>query len=241
MDNIDRIDKYLQGNMDAGEKQAFEAEMAATPALAEEVELQRDMLVFLQQKEKRSHLKSQLEEVGKGYFQKEEAKVIPFVQRRRVWLLVATAAAVIALLIVGRWITRPSLFEEYAQFPPLALAEKSAGAVDWSQAERAFQSGDYATASSLLADYSTQYPNDALARIYLGISRMELDQTVEAQQIFAGITSADPTLKDFANWCLALNYLKANDRPKCRATLQKIQASSAYYDKAQELLGRLKG
>lgn len=240
-DNIERIDRYLTGVMTVAEKEAFEAELASSPALAEEVAVQRDMLVFLKQQEKRARLKSQLGEIGKDYFQKVDdttttPKVIPFVQRRRIWLALATAAAVIALLIVGRWITQPSLFEEYADFPPLALAEKSSNAVDWSQAERSFQSGNYSSAASLLADYRAQHPHDALAGIYLGICRMELGQTDEARQIFTSFTNVDPGLQDFADWCLALNYLKADDRTGCRQVLLKIQPSSAYYEKAQELL-----
>lgn len=241
MNNIDRIDRYLSGAMEAEEKQQFELDLATDAQLAEDLALQRDMAVFLKNKTQRSALKSQLRGIGEEYFKAPEqpAKVVQMPPRRR-WLWASAAAAAIVLLLVWQFLLSPTLYEQYAQYPPLALAEKASTANDWSQAETAFNTGDYATAETQLSEYLEQYPNDQLARLYLGICKMEQNQSTEAQQIFSNFATADASIRDYADWYLALNYLKSEDLQACREALQKIAPSSAFQAQAQDLLGRLK-
>lgn len=242
-DNTGRIDRYLNGNMEAEEKQAFDAEVASNPQLAEEFILQREMTDFLRRKEGRNALQNQLSDIGSDYFKsaQEPAKIVQMPQRRLRWIMTASAAAVIALLLVWQFLLAPTLYDQYAKYAPLALAEKSATTnVDWSQTEAAFNAGDYKTAETQIAQYLTAYPNDQLARLYLGICKMELDQLQEAQQIFQTFANADVSLKDYADWYLALSYLKADDTQSCQKVLQEITPNSSLYDKAQELLKKLK-
>jgi anti-sigma factor RsiW len=128
MDNIERIDRYLNDQMNAEEKQAFDAEIAANPKLAEELSLQRDMNNFLQRKDRRELLQNQLKDISGDYFKTEQeqasAKVVQLPRRRLRWMIAASAAAVIALLLVWQFLLAPTLYDQYAQYAPLALAEK---------------------------------------------------------------------------------------------------------------------
>lgn len=243
MDNTARIDRYLSGDMEVGEKQAFESELASDPALAEELALQRDMAVFLQRKDRRSALKEQLKGLGNEYFKqpKEPAKVVSLPRRRLLWTVAASAAVVLALIVAWQFLFNPSLYDQYARYPALALAEKSTdGPMDWSRAEEAFNTGDYATAETLLAQYLDQFPGDQLALLYLGICRMELDRLDEARQIFRGLATADASIKDYADWYLALSFLKSGDKASCLEVLQQISPSSSLYGKSRELTKELK-
>ena len=246
-DTIARIDRYLNGAMNAAEQAAFEAEVEADPSLATDLALQRDMSLFLQRKDRRAALQQELGNLGKDYFQTTAttatepptAKIVPIGRARLRWLTVAAAAAVL-LILVWPWLTSPSLYEQYAQHPPLALIEKSADApVDWSQTETAFNTGDCKTASAQLEEYLAQYPEDQLARLYLGICRIELDEGEAARELFSSLLTADVSIRDYAEWYLALSYLRAGEREACRAVLQDIAPASTLYARAQELLERL--
>lgn len=241
MDKTERIDRYLSGTMDAAEQQSFEAELANNPQLSKDLAVQRDMVHFLQNQHQKNALQTQLKSLGEDYFiqHRTPGKIIGLPQKRFLGIASALAAAAVILLLLWQFWSAPSLYDEFAQHPQLALAEKSAGAPNWAATETAFQSGDYATAETQLTQYTTQYPNDRQARLYLGICKMELNKTQEARLIFQDFGDADAALKDFADWYLALNYLKAGDEASCRTALNAIAPASSYFDRAQLLLKRL--
>jgi TolA-binding protein len=231
MDNTARIDRYLSGGMDAAEKQAFEAELATDAQLAEDLALQRDMDVFLRRQKQRKALQSQLEGM-------RGAKTASLPRRRLLWAAAISAAAALAFFVLRPALFGPS-YERYAQFPTLALAEKSAGAQDWSLAETAFNEGDYAAAAPLLEAYVAAFPADRQALLFLGICKMELDRHEEARQIFRSFSGDDPSLKDYADWYLALSFLKTKDIEACRAALEDISPESGFYEEARGLMRRL--
>ncbi len=240
MDNTERIDRYLSGTMDAAEKQNFEAELENNAQLAEDLALQRDMAHFLSKRDSRSALKTQLNTIGSEYFlsqQAEPGKVVRMPLRRLLGI-VAAAAAVVLLLVWQFW-NGPSLYDTFAQHPPLALTEKSAGGTDWSITERAFKAQDYVSAEKQLLQYLELHPDDLQARLYLGICKMELNKTDEAKEIFLSFKDADASMRDFADWNLALNYLKAGQTASCREVLSRIEPTSSYFGSAKQLLNRL--
>jgi len=72
MNQQERIDKYLNQQMEAAEQAKFEAELATNPDLSESVDLQRDIASFF--KEKTPALEAILAEEGNRHFQKETGK-----------------------------------------------------------------------------------------------------------------------------------------------------------------------
>jgi hypothetical protein len=68
---------------------------------------------------------------------------------------------------------------------------------------------------------------------------MELDKLDEARQIFRDFTNADASIKDYADWYLALSYLKVNDKVTTQRILQNIRTNSSLYSQAQELLVKI--
>lgn len=242
MDNTARIDRYLTGAMDPAERQAFEAEMTADAQLAEDVTLQRDMGAFLRRREHRSALQAQLKDIGRAHFQpeKKETKTVSMSRRRILWIGAMAAAAGLALFLLRPLLFPPDLYDRYAEFPALALAQKSsAGPADWSAAETAFNSGNYAAAEAPLEQYLAAFPADMQAQLYLGICKMELDKHAEARQIFGALAQSGESFKDYAQWYLALSYLKSGDAAATQKTLDEIPDSSPFYKKAKELAARL--
>ncbi|MFM9951031.1 MAG: tetratricopeptide repeat protein [Saprospiraceae bacterium] len=243
MDNTERIDRYLSGAMDATEQQRFEQELSDDAQLVKDLAVQRDMAHFLQHQAKKSALQTQLQGIGGEYFkpQQAEGKIIPMPRRRWIGIASAVAAAAVILLLLWQFWSAPSLYGEFAQHPQLALSEKSVETPNWVETETAFQSGDYAKAETQLIQYTDQFPNDPQARLYLGICKMELDKTAEARLIFQDFAGAEASLKDYADWYLALNELKAGNEAACRTALKAIAPASSFFDRAQLLLERLDG
>ncbi len=236
MTRLERIDRYLSGQMSPEERRAFEAELAADESLAQELEAQREMWRFLQRRHEREARRKQLQAIGEEFFQ-QPARVVPMRTRVLRW---AAVAAAVAVLLVGYWLMRPSLYEQFAQHPPLALVEKSGAATDdLAAAERAFNGGDYAKAAPILERWLQRHPDDDLVRIYLGIARMEMNQLEEARNLFQNLRTNDPALRDFAQWNLALSYLKEGDTEACRQALHNLSDGSAYAEQARRLLERL--
>lgn len=234
MEESVRIDQYLSGEMPAEERRAFEAELGQRPELREALALQQDMAFLLRHGQERQARRAQLDDIGPAYFQAS--------QRRLPLGRIAAAAAAAAVLLLLVWQVfwqPPSLYERYADFPPLALAEKTAGAQDWSEAEQAFNAGDYAAAAQQLAAYVQAFPEDQQARLYLGISYMESGRVAEARDLFLEVMPIAPALRDYAQWYLALSYLKTEDRDEARAVLQSIGPAAPFYDQAQALLDDL--
>lgn len=239
-----KIDKYLSGLMDADERAAFEKELEANPALAEELALHRDMDLFLKKRTQRQALQTQLRQLGEQHLKAEETSGEGRVVRRTFsrFRLGLAAAATIALLVVAWFALRPSLYEQYATHPALALTEKATDATQLgSEAETAFNNGDYRAAIPLLEQWLDQHPDDDMVRAYLGIALMESGRVDEARNLFEQLQTAAPEVQDFARWNLALSFLKTGEKARCKEVLKSIPESSAYYTKARELLEKLGG
>lgn len=140
--NYEQIDNYLHGGLSAADHTAFEAEMAADPALADAVNLYRDVETKLQGSIKatagEAALKQQLEALNQQYFGKKDGATVRQMQpdahsgigttvkapvvginRRRILYYFASAAAVLLVLLWIRPFGGSTQFDAdavYAQF-----------------------------------------------------------------------------------------------------------------------------
>lgn len=244
MNNTEKIDRYLRGDLAETEKNAFETELAQDAELAAELALQKDLEQFLRKQDRRTALKGQLENIGKDFFQEaakqETGRIVPL-QRRPILRWAIGLAATIALLLVARFVFfQPSLYDQYGQHPPLAMIEKSNEVQDKLAAmEAAFNQKNYAQALPLLQAYVREKPEDLQAELYLGICLMETGQYSAARTIFTKISGGESSFVDYGQWYLALSYLKEGNKGECRKILQEVPAESEFAQKAQDLLKRL--
>ena len=126
-DDYTLIEKYLQGELNEEEANAFRLRLQEDTALAEEYTLRKSMAIFLEKDRNQASLQPQLEALGKTYFVEEKkAKVIPF-YRNRLFIGLASAAAIALLLIFWNPFQSRSLYDQYAFHQPISLTEKSTG------------------------------------------------------------------------------------------------------------------
>lgn len=236
MEESKRIDDFLSGQLNAADQQAFEEELSRNPELRRQVDLQRDMTFLLSHQKDRTALKGRLEKTGADFFGEAE----PARPKARIRWIGWAAAAAILLFVLWPVFVQPDLYQQYAEFPPLALSEKSTASTNWAATEQAFNSGDYTEAALQLEIYLEAFPEDQQARLYLGIAQMETGELEAARQSFAEVSAAAPALSDYAEWYRALSYLKGNAPEKARPALEGIAEGSPFYEEAEAILRQLR-
>ncbi len=86
-----KIDSYVLGLLPEKERKAFEAEMAANPALREEVLLRRDIIIGLKAAERKALINKL-----KKHFQEEQN-----IQQTKPWYKKIVLIAVVLLLLIA--------------------------------------------------------------------------------------------------------------------------------------------
>lgn len=246
-DDYKLIDQFVKGELDEAGRREVEAKARKEEGFAKELRFQQEVKGFFKHQEQRNALKEQLltlqKSKGGGGMEtsvssKPEAKIVPL--RRRI-LYVAGVAAAIAAVVFFAWpfLMPDSLYEQYNEHQPLALQERSGENKLITDAENAFNAGNYNLAYTKLTALVSADANDVKASLYLGIAAMETDRLSEAKVIFANLRSGQSAVKDSASWYLALTYVKEEDFERARNVLNTIPEESYWGGKAKELLSKL--
>lgn len=244
--NYEHILAYLDNELSAEERAAFEKRLASEPPLVAEMDLL---------KEAQSHIAFQLKEEQaiadfQSHLQKamqEDLQDKPPSFIKRYGLYITIAAAAIALLIIFWPGGSESLYRQYAQHPQLALTERSTDSEALaSDATEKFNAGQYATAFDLLNDYNNYHPNDPEIILFQGICLLEMGQAESAITYFNQLHESKVINRYEGTWYLALTYLyiseqeaKQTNLDRVVSLLEEIPQNSEYYEEAQALLGEL--
>lgn len=270
--NLDKIEDYLNGQMPEAEREKFERELDSDPSLKKEFHLVQDILAGIEQlgdEELKGQIgQAQQELEAEGFFEKKTGKIaaLPFDRRR--WHRWAAAASV--LIVLGTalflWLrpgsTGQEVFAAYfraeeARTGALIDDLSASGLLVPNQEQRnnlaaalkLYQAGEYADARQALAGYRQEYPQDTIARFYLGLSELHLSNFNEAINLLSPIVpkelGAEPPagLEDEITWYLALAYAgrpTGIGRDSAAVLLRRLEAtSSSYSARAQEALQKL--
>jgi tetratricopeptide (TPR) repeat protein len=250
-DDYKLIDQYLRGELDEATQEQVRARLSSDEAFAEELEFQQEIKGFVAHREGRKKLEEQLKQLrseasksgGSGSIaapatKEPTAKIVPL--RRRILYVVGVAAA-IAVVVFFAWpyLMPGSLYDQFNDHQVLALQER--GDLDEliTEAETAFNDGDFEAAYTKLTEFSQSNGDDVRAQLALGIAALETDRLAEAKAIFASLSSGQSAVKDNASWYLALAYVKEGDLERARNILNGIPEGTFWAGKAQELLEQL--
>ncbi len=253
-----RIDQYLSGEMTAAERQRFEQDLAQDAALAQEVQLQRDIVAAFSEPEV-EELEAKLAQIVQAGRQESRATPWP---SRRAWLLAASVLLLLGLgFLLWRNAAQPRTPEElyvaYVAYPESLLSSSSLRAIEpdtpaqadafaaaLTQIDQQYRQGAYATALQQLDSLAGQYPRwrEEQADTYFfwrGLLLLRQEQYDAAQQALPQV-QAGP-YAEAADWHRTLLRLRAEGpTPAVREALRRFtQYENPYREEAEEMLGEV--
>ncbi|MGI9552413.1 MAG: tetratricopeptide repeat protein [Aurantibacter sp.] len=250
--NIVLIEKYLEGNLGASEREAFEKRLEDDPEFGQSVVQMENMVSGIKHAGRKDIAKklADLEATLPEVELEETSNVIELKQSRyRYWGAIAAGLALVLisslfLLNYNSGQTEQDLFTAY--YEPYSGDLSRSGEEDLfdktKKAEYAYALGQYAVAIPLFEEVISQEPTSKL-RFYLGNAYLSTGEgSKAAQQFEAVLRDIDYPLQDQAQWYLALSYLKAGNVDMARTNLEIITENSGsfYHQKAKEVLDRIK-
>lgn len=238
-ENYILIESYIQGDMEASERKAFEERLNTEPELAEQYQVYEEtwksLKSSIQREAHESELKNSLQLASQAYFAK--AGDTPVLKPKRPWYL--AVAAVVALLVAAVYVFNMGSpqYSDYAQYDALSLSLRSddPDAVLRKKAETAFNAGDYTASANYLKQISDK--NDSVkALFYLALSYIETGDYQLANTLLTELQNGTSVYKHRATWFRALCYLKQNKMDECKQLLEQIPVEAQDYQQAQDLL-----
>lgn len=238
MEHKDEIRDYLYNKLSGEEKLLFEERLLKDATLQQEVTLYKN-LYRIGKKDERMQFKKQLE----GYDLKEKpAASTSYFTKWMVAAILIVALAVPSFL----YFNNPSSEKLFAQnFVPyrnvIAPIERNDQAPQTIQqkAFEAYESKEYEKAI-LQFEKLTEADSTAYKHFYIGNSQLALGKTDAAIDSFKAYLQTNGSLKDRAQWYMALSYLADENKEMATPILENIVSTKSYnHLKASEILGKL--
>lgn len=242
------VARYLEGDMELQEKQEFETLIQSDPELPGLLEEYKNIHLTLKMKlapsEEDRAVEAALQQLNQRYFKDaaiaypvKVTKVVPFVNYLK-WMGVA-AVLVIGLLIWAPW--RTNLYEQYGISKEMSVAERGEG--DKNNLEKAadyYNANDFAAAGKILEKEYEADAGNSLVAYYYGITLIENRDEEKARTVLSKLYNGESVFKYDAAYYIALSFVKQNNHPNALEWLEKIPQDSSGYDKAQELIKKLR-
>jgi len=253
-DTYEKIEAYLRGELSGAERSQFEENMKSDPAMAQQVELFKNLDIALAD-EGALALQKQTQKLGDAFFTETGNKAVsirklPFYRRP---LAIAASIAILLSLGVLLWMNNNSssmssdeLYAAYYEPPDFAdgVRGEEGAANDYQKALDALREEDPATAINLLQAHIARQPADISAAFALGTAHLKTEPPAlgAAKAAFQRVADDGKSLLvDQSNWYLALIALKQGNSESAQQLLQELRSSEEpeLARKAEELLEKL--
>jgi hypothetical protein len=240
--DYDMISRYLDGEMNAVERTAFEEQIEQDADLKNEVALLRDVNETVKMKlypdENEIALSNTLGDMRAEYFAGQtKARIVPF--RRR--LMMAAAAVLIMALILTVWQPwQKDLYKQYADIQMPAAGERGAGSdVQLKQATVYFNNKNFTAAIPLFKTILKDDTQNSFVQYYYAIALLQNGEIENSRKELDSLYNGTSLFRYDAAYYMALSYLKEKNKTACAVWLNKIPADAEVYIKAQDLLKKL--
>ncbi|MBK0382496.1 hypothetical protein I5M32_05930 [Pedobacter sp. SD-b] len=238
--NLENIIRYVNGEMQANEKEVFEQELATN------INLKEDLLLYLNvDKTLRSEFsnnktdrafKENLVSLNQQYFKAEQKPTAKIIKINRLWY--AAAILIVGLLIWAPW--NHDIYDKYADTEMVSFAERGAVNQDNLQAATdAFNAKDFNKAKGLLQPLVKENPDDDMLKFYLGLTQFQTKEYEKAKSNFTTVNKRASIFKYDAAFYMALTYLKQDNKAEAKVWLNKIPKDSDEHQKAKDILDNL--
>ncbi|MEM6346789.1 MAG: tetratricopeptide repeat protein [Bacteroidota bacterium] len=230
--NIERIDRYLNAQMQESEKAAFETELDTNPSLKQEFSLFLSTEAILLEKGRGK----ELQYLSERYYSNKSVSI-----NKSVIIITLSSAAIISLLVWFFWPSPQSSYQElYTNNYDTPTFRESKSIVNQDSdsllnlASVALRQENYKKAESHLLTLlennkleDTNYYHKLLGHTY-----MELGEFAQAIEQYQATNLSDQTV----DWYLALAWIKLENKAEAIKMLNKTRHYSFYADRSERLL-----
>jgi predicted Zn-dependent protease len=236
------IIRYIDDEMQADERLAFEQALQQDEGLRNEVKLCRELQESLRLKfypdEGEQALRASLVQIQPAFF-KPHTKIISFSPGRISWRIASVAAVILLVLFIWQpW--KEDLYHQFASTKMISIAERGTVADSLlQQVTEKFNARNFAEAIPDFGNLLRREPGNAYIQFYYAIALLEANQVADSRNRFALLYDSSSAFRYDAAFYLALSYLKEKDNAVARQWLQKIPSEAAIYSKARTLLEKL--
>ena len=239
-DKLTDVARYVEGDMEAGELQAFEALIRENTELqgllAEYKEVHQTLKMKIAPDAQDKAVESRLLELNGEYFRKEGKTMA--LNGYLKWISIA-AVLVIGLLVWAPW--SGGLYEKYTISREMSVAERGVGAEQKIEdAAALYNTGDFSGAARILGPVYQSNPERAMVAYYYGISLIEDNKEQEARKVLLKLYEGTSVFKYDALYNIGLSYVKEKNAKEALVWLTKIPAGDNNYEQAKELIDKLK-
>lgn len=247
----EKIDDFLLGRMSPGDRQAFEQELKEDGDLANQLQLQEEIMDGLAVVGK-EQFKARLQRIKQETFQdtkvssaQETVKV-----ERPTWLWWLAGVIAICLAIFLFWklnsnggeapdVIYADLFEVY-DVPVVQRDTDDQQLIQ--QLSTYYKEGAYADFIENFAGRSAEFSDHPELQLSLGISYLQTNQPAQAATILARLEESNyPAYHDHARWYRILAALQEGDAVKAKELLPKLlnNEDADHHKEAKEVAKRL--
>lgn len=244
----DRINSYLDGEMNAGETIAFEEQMRQDADLKNEVMLLKEVNEILKMKlhpdDNEMMLRNTLDELRDEHFfgnkliYQTKAKVVLFKRTR--WIATAAAVLIMTVMLTVWQPWQKNLYQQYVDTQMPEVAERGLPADSLlKKASGYFNNNKFDAAIPLFELILKEDPQNAYVRYYYGITLLQNGQIENSRKELTQVYNGISLFRYDASFYLALGYLKEKNKKDCKKWLNTIPPDAGIYTRAQELMKKL--
>jgi tetratricopeptide (TPR) repeat protein len=249
MEQLEKIIKYLDGEVIGDEKQAFEKKLEGDVSLQEKLKLVKDIDATLSDENLNSFVTKiqqiQSSVTNKKTDVKEKTNTAIILKRRflsaAAVLLIMAISSIFYLNLAGPRNER--IYNQFYQKYESSLITRSDNSEtsDLIAAIQLYDKGNYQGAIARLTNLLQKDNSNTTAHFFIGLSYMETKTYEKAITNFNVImTERDTAFIEHAEWYTALCYVQTNRIKQASELLKQITESNSYYKiKAVDLLKKL--
>ncbi len=243
-EDIILIEKYLEGNLDAADRQAFEERLNKDDNLNKLLD-EYAVLIAGVKFSGRDHMLAKFQQIEEELA--EDTKVVEMVpNKRKIWYY---AAASIILLCVAFFLLKPdntltspelalAYFEPYPATVGSASRSTEASKELMASAMEQYEGGDYAQAAELLRNMSEG--SEEVNEFYLANAYQANGEFDKATTIYQSLIEDGKLFQEQSSWNLVLCYLSLDQRSKAIDLLENTSFTiESYAIRAEELHKKL--
>ena len=257
-DKLLAVARYIEGDMDLQEKEAFESLLSKDAELQEMEADYRNIHQTLKMRiapsEEDKQMQTTLSALNTQYFkaaateatsnspmiQPPGGKSVKIVSMKPYmkWISVA-AVLVIGLFVWAPW--SPSLYDQYGFSKQMSIAERGVEQKDqMAKAAAFYNDGDYAEARKILQQEYMMSPQNPMLAYYFAITLIETNQEYEARTVLVNLYNGESVFKYDAAFYVALSFVREGDNKQALEWLAKVPKENVNYAKAMSLSQKLK-